>query len=430
MLRIYIGAILILGAVISCKEDTKAVVADLSTKPADTLEKKTPENMRFGFNLDDYEVYYDTVQQGWTMSHMLLPHGLSQYEVNVSSDKAMDSLVKLNYIVSGRPFMVLKDPEDTTGRAQYLIYEPDVFSFVTFDFTEDTIKITRDNKNVIIKDRMITGEIEQNSNLSVELGKNFESYNMTAALADAIEGVFAWSIDFFKLQAGDQFVVNYAEKSVDDTPYAVQEIKSIWFNHKGDGKYAFLFMTDSTNNISGYYDEEGREMKRPFLMSPVKFARISSGYNLNRVHPIYKKRKAHLGTDYAAPTGTPIMATGDGTVTKASRSGGNGIYVKIRHNATYETQYLHMSKRADGIKPGVRVQQGQTIGYVGSTGAATGPHVCYRFWKNGKQVNHRAEKFPNSEPMAKELIPDYLEFIKPLKKELDERIKEAFSNQP
>lgn len=430
MLRIFIGVVLTLGIVISCKDDKKAVVADLSTKPADTLAEKAPENIRFGFNLDAYKVYYDTVQNGWTMSHMLLPHGLSQYEVNLSSEKAMDSLVKLNYIVSGRPFMVLKDPDDTTGRAQYLIYEPDVFSYVTFDFTEDTIKITRDNKNVIIKDRMITGEIEQNSNLSVELGKNFESYNMTAALADAIEGVFAWSIDFFKLQAGDQFVVNYAEKSVDDTPYAVQEIKSIWFNHKGDGKYAFLFMTDSTNNISGYYDEEGREMKRPFLMSPVKFARISSGYNLNRVHPIYKKRKAHLGTDYAAPTGTPIMATGDGTVTKASRSGGNGIYVKIRHNATYETQYLHMSKRADGIKPGVRVQQGQTIGYVGSTGAATGPHVCYRFWKNGKQVNHRAEKFPNSEPMAKELIPDYLEFIKPLKKELDERIKEAFSNQP
>lgn len=426
MLRIFIGIVLIVAVIVSCKEDHKTVVADLSIEPADTLEKKTPENMRFGFNLDEYDVHYDTVQNGWTMSHILLPHGISQYEANITSEQAKDSLVRLNYIINGRPFMVLKDPEDTVGRAQYLIYEPDVFSFVTFDFTQDTIKITRNNKNVILSERIITGEIEQNSNLSFELGKNFESYAMTAALADAIEGVFAWSIDFFKLQVGDQFVVNYIEKSVDDTPYAVQEIKSIWFNHKDDGKYAFHFMTDSTNNTVGYYDEEGREMKRPFLMSPVKFARISSGYNLNRVHPIYKRRKAHLGTDYAAPTGTPIMSTGDGTVTKASRSGGNGIYVKIRHNATYETQYLHMSKRADGIRPGVRVQQGQTIGYVGSTGAATGPHVCYRFWKNGRQVNHRAEKFPSSEPMDKALIPSYMEFIKPLKKNLDERIKEAF----
>lgn len=428
MLRIFSSAVFIVVLTMGCEEKNNPVEVDLTVEPADTIENKTPDNIRFGFNLDDYEVYYDTVQNGWTMSHMLLPHGLSQYEVNVTSENARDSLVGLNYIVSGRPFMVLKDPEDTLGRAQYLVYEPDVFSYVIFDFTQDTIQIKRSNKNILITERVISGEIEKNSNLSFELSKNFDSYNMTAALADAIEGVFAWSIDFFKLQVGDQFVVNYEEKSVDETPYAVKRIKSIWFNHKGDGMYAFYFTTDSTNNIAGYYDDEAREMKRPFLMSPVKFARISSGYNLNRVHPIYKRRKAHLGTDYAAPTGTPILATGDGTVIKASRSRGNGIYVKIRHNGTYETQYLHMSKRADGIRTGQRVQQGQTIGYVGSTGAATGPHVCYRFWKNGRQVNHRAEKFPSSEPMKKELIPDYMEFIKPLKKELDQHIQQDFSN--
>lgn len=144
---------------------------------------------------------------------------------------------------------------------------------------------------------------------------------------------------------------------------------------------------------------------------------------MNRFHPIYKTRKPHLGTDYAAPTGTPILATADGTVSRASRSRGNGIYVKLKHNKVYDTQYLHMSKIADGIRPGVRVKQGQVIGYVGSTGAATGPHVCYRFWKNGRQINHRSEKFPKSEPMKEEVLPEYMKYIEPLKKQLDDEIK-------
>ena len=257
----------------------------------------------------------------------------------------------------------------------------------------------------------------------MELNKSFETYAMTASLADAIEGVFAWSIDFFKLQAGDRFAVFYDEKSVDSVAYSIDKINYVWFEHAGQGIYAFYFK-DSTGTVEGYYDEKGREMKRPFLMSPVKFARISSSFNRNRLHPIYKTRRAHLGTDYAAPTGTPILATADGNITKASRSRGNGIYVKIRHNSTYETQYLHMSKIATGIRPGIRVKQGQVIGYVGSTGAATGPHVCYRFWKNGKQINHRAEKFPKSEPMKEELIPSYLKFIEPLKEKLDQEISQ------
>jgi len=237
-----------------------------------------------------------------------------------------------------------------------------------------------------------------------------------------MEGVLAWSVDFFKLQAGDRYVVHYNEKRVEGVPYAVDQIKYIWFEYSGEGLYAFHFQ-DTANNVSGFYDEEGHEMKRPFLMSPVKFSRISSSFNRNRFHPIYKTRRPHLGTDYAAPTGTPILATADGQVSRASRSRGNGIYVKLHHNSTYDTQYLHMSKIADGIRSGVRVTQGDVIGYVGSTGAATGPHVCYRFWKNGRQINHRSEKFPKSEPMEEEVKPKYLEFIAPFKKQLDQEIQ-------
>jgi murein DD-endopeptidase MepM/ murein hydrolase activator NlpD len=401
------------------------------SKKADKLDKENKEdtlvvenkNVRFGFDLDQYEVIHDTIKSGWTLSHVLTPYGIDQFTINTAAAKAKDSLIGLDYVLAGKAFTVLTGKGDTTHRAKYVVYEPDVFSYITFDFTKDSVEIFKKQRPTEIKEKVVTGMIYPNSNLSMELNKSFETYAMTASLADAIEGVFAWSIDFFKLQAGDRFAVFYDEKSVDSVAYSIDKINYVWFEHAGQGIYAFYFK-DSTGTVEGYYDEKGREMKRPFLMSPVKFARISSSFNRNRLHPIYKTRRAHLGTDYAAPTGTPILATADGNITKASRSRGNGIYVKIRHNSTYETQYLHMSKIATGIRPGIRVKQGQVIGYVGSTGAATGPHVCYRFWKNGKQINHRAEKFPKSEPMKEELIPSYLKFIEPLKEKLDQEISQ------
>lgn len=408
----------------SCGEEEKEYVV-VDHQQADSLANAA-ENALFGFSLDEHEVHFDTVQNGWTLSHLLLPFGIDQNKINQAAELAADSSIQLNYIVAGKPFSVFSDRGDSLKNAKFVVYEPDVFSYLIFDFSQDSIQITKHEKEVEITKRWITGEIAPNSNLSAELAKNFDNYNLTAATADAMESIYAWSIDFFKLQAGDQFVVALEEKSVDGKPYAIKDIEYAWFNHAGKGKYAFLYTTDSVQGIRGYYDEEGREMKRPFLMSPVKFARISSGYTMRRFHPVYKRNKPHLGTDYAAPTGTPIMATADGTVTKATRSGANGIYVKLRHNATYETQYLHMSKIANGIRPGVRVEQGQTIGYIGQTGAATGPHVCYRFWKNGKQINHRSEKFPNSEPMDTSLIPSYLEYISPLKKQVDALIETSF----
>ncbi len=385
------------------------------------------ENLLFNLPLDLYAVAHDTIQNGWTWGHMMLPYGANQLQVNRFAELCKDSLIGLNYLVAGKPFTVFHERLENDSLAiQYLVYEPDVFSFITFDFTSDSLTVYRTEKEVEINQRVIVGEIAPKSNLSFELAKNFESYSLTAALTDAMENIYAWSVDFFKLQPGDQFVIGFNEKVIDGKPYAIKDIEYAWFNHSGKPKYAFLYTTDTLNNIKGYYDEEGREMKRPFLMSPVKFARISSGYSAKRFHPVYKTNRPHLGTDYAAPTGTPIMATADGTVTKATRSGANGIFVKLRHNSVYETQYLHMSRIADGIRPGVRVSQGQTIGYVGSTGAATGPHVCYRFWKNGKQINHRAEKFPNSEPMDKRLIPSFLAYIAPKKEKLDAKVEVHF----
>lgn len=398
-----------------CSSSPKVVeVTEVDTV---VVVEKEP-TIKFGFVIDTFDVYYDTIQPNWTMSHMLLPYGLSQAEVNEAAILATDSIVGLNYVRPDQAFMVLAAQNDTSKRAQYIVYESSIFDYVVFDFT-DGIKIKKVDRDITVERKTLSGEIVQNSNLTIAINDQVESYRITAALAEGIEDIYAWSIDFFKLQAGDQFKIIYNEKSIEGEPIGIGDIEAMWFNHESTPYYAFLYETDTVAHTRGYYDEKAKEMKRPFLMSPVKFSRISSGYNLKRYHPVQKRVKPHLGTDYAAPTGTPIMATADGRIIAAQYSRYNGNYVKIYHNDTYTTQYLHMSKIGEGIKKGKRVKQGAIIGYVGSTGLATGPHVCYRFWKNGKQVNHRAMKFPSSLPMKKELIPEYMKFIEPFHSELD-----------
>ncbi len=385
--------------------------------------KKPQKSLLFGFDLSQYEVAYDTVQQGWTWNDLFAAFDVEQYEINKTVQRLKDSLIGLKYMVAGKPFAMFTKKDEKNDAPTHLVYQPDAFSYILFNFENDSIAIKKDYRPIETKERMISGVIEKNSNLSVELNKNFDSYQMTSSLSSALEGIYAWSVDFFRLQANDKFVVVFDEKCVDGKPYTVEQIKYAWFEHSGEGLYAFYY-SDTARGVSGYYNELADAMKRPFLQAPVKFSRISSPFNMGRFHPILKTRRPHLGTDYAAPTGTPIHSTADGTVEIVGRTRGNGNYVKIRHNATYETQYLHMSKFEPGIKRGVYVKQGDVIGYVGQTGLATGPHVCYRFWKNGRQIDPRSEKFPKTEPMKKEVKPDYLKFIAPLKKSLDETISE------
>ena len=377
-----------------------------------------PPVIEYGFTLDSFQVIRDTIQPNWTMSHMFAPYGVSQWNINQAADFAADSTVGLKYVKEGTPFIVLAAIGDTSQKAKYCIYPKNLVEYVVFDFRDSVLVELRSKPNEI-HEQVLSGEIIKNSNLTFALDQQLHDINMTGEMAEYIAGVFAWTIDFFRLHPGDEFKVIYNEKSVEGTPYSVGGITSAWFKHQGHEFYAFQYALDSARTQVGFFNEEGKEMRRPFLMAPVQYSRISSGFTMRRFHPVQNRWKAHLGTDYAAPHGTPIMSTANGTVIAASYTSGNGNYVKVKHDETYTTQYLHMSGFAPGIKQGVHVEQGQTICYVGSTGLATGPHVCYRFWKNGEQIDHRAEKFPTSVPMVDSLLPAYLEYIKPIKARID-----------
>jgi murein DD-endopeptidase MepM/ murein hydrolase activator NlpD len=222
-----------------------------------------------------------------------------------------------------------------------------------------------------------------------------------------MEDALETSVDFSHVQVGDEFKLVYDEKYIEGKRVGVGNVHAAYYKQADSDKEHYVFWYDGGGEHVGFYDQEGRPMKGRFLKAPVKYTRISSRYNPRRFHPVLKRVRPHLGTDYAAPTGTPIYAVGNGVVVAKGYTKGNGNYIKIKHDKVYQTQYLHMSGFAKGIKKGSYVSQGQVIGYVGSTGLATGPHVCFRFWKNGKQINHLREYFPPSKPLPDELLPEF-----------------------
>ena len=277
---------------------------------------------------------------------------------------------------------------------------------------QDSIYAKKVEKEREVRRRAISGTIDNALYLSV--GRS----GGTQALAMSLVEVYAWTIDFFRLQKGDAFSVIYEEEYVDDTVYVgFKSIVAANLTHMGNDFYSFPY--ENELGFHDYYDEEGRSLRKTFLRAPLNFTRISSRYSGRRFHPVQKRWKAHLGTDYAAPTGTPIMTTADGVIIAAQYTSANGNYVKVRHNSTYATQYLHMSKIKPGIRNGVKVKQGDVIGYVGSTGLATGPHVCYRFWANGRQVDPYKQKLPDAKPLTADRMEAYQSYMTCLKVELD-----------
>ncbi len=404
----YWGTLVLLSIFISCKKvQTNKEVNEIDEI---AVSSELSADKQFGFNLEDFLVVRDTVKRGDSFGELMIQNKVDYPKIAKLSEDFRDTF-DVRKIRVGKPYLILKS-KDTTQGAQVFIYQNDLINFTVVDF-RDSVLAYKDRMQVKYVQKEAAGIIE--TSLSEAILDQGIDYNVTNDLSE----IYAWTIDFFRLQKGDKFKVIYKEKYINDSIYAGAEpIEAAYFEHNGTPLYAFAYESDSLKNIIDYFDDEANNLRRTFLRAPVKFSRISSRYNLKRRIRYYGyKVRPHRGTDYAAPVGTPIMATADGTVTESTRKGGNGKYVKIRHNGTYSTQYLHMRKQK--VKRGEFVRQGDVIGWVGMTGNTGGPHVCYRFWKNGRQVDPFKEKLPAAEPLPENVRMDYFEFIAPQKVQLD-----------
>ena len=397
-------ALLFVVLIIACKDEKPEIPLKQKPKPKFVYE--------FGYKLNDYKVINDTIKPGENFSEILTKNKVDYSKIYEIVNKTKDSF-NIRSLRAGKPYTILAK-KDSTQQAQVFIYRRSLIDYTVIDFKDSIITVHNGKKPITKVIKTASGIITTHLSHAIE-SQGLNPY-LTYKMADDI---FAWSIDFSKLQKKDKFRIIYEQFYLEDTiPVGIGKIKAAYFEHNDEPFYAFNYMVDSIHKTYDYYDDKAHVLRRQFLKMPVKFSRISSKFNLRRRIAYYgNKIRPHKGTDYAAPIGTPIMSTANGTVIESRYRGANGNYVKIRHNSTYTTQYLHMSKRA--VKVGNYVKQGDVIGYIGMTGNTAGPHVCYRFWKNGVQVDPLKEKLPSSKPMNKNKIPAYLKFIDPIKTQLD-----------
>lgn len=355
---------------VGCSQQPEEVCIDTKI-PAPDLRKMS--SSLYGFDLEeDMKVINASLNHEGAFSRLMQSHKIDKETVCEVIEKSLP-VFDLRYIEPGKKCTVIKDK----NQVQYIVYEKSKTENVVVDL-RDSISVYEHKKELQVRRREVAIKISTSIYASIEkAGHNPE-------LATKISEVMQWSIDFFRIKKGDTFKVIFDEEVIDGKSVGVTDVYALNFTNEGKEYYAFKY---EQNGKTSFYDENGNSLRKAFLKAPLKFSRISSGFSASRFHPILHIYKAHNGIDYAAPKGTPIMSIGDGTILEAGYGGGNGNYIKVKHNNTYTSQYLHMSKFADNIKKGATVKQGEVIGYVGSTGLATGPHLCFRFWKNGVQVN-------------------------------------------
>ncbi|CAA0224012.1 peptidoglycan DD-metalloendopeptidase family protein [Tenacibaculum maritimum] len=401
----YILPFLVLLLFFSCQEKKKDIPNKVQTP-------KPKPVFAYGFNLNNYKVIRDTIKSGESFGVIMDRHHIMYPKINEIATRIKDTF-DVRRVRTGKVYTILAS-KDSLEKAQVFIYKHDKVNATIIDFKDSIISAYDFRKPVKITEREVVAEI--NSNLSVTMDSLGLKPNLTNEVAD----IYAWTLDFYRLRKGDRFKMIFEEKYINDTTFVgYGKIKAAVFNHKGKNLYAYRYIADSVKKIAEYYDEDGNMLRSQFLKSPIKFQyRISSRYNLRRKIALYGRVRPHKGTDFAAKYGTPIMTTANGTVIESARRGGNGNYVKVKHNGTYTTQYLHMKRRK--VRKGDYVKQGDIIGWVGMTGNTSGPHVCYRFWKNGRQVDPFKEKLPSAEPLKENIKPIYFNFIEPLKRQLDE----------
>ena len=391
-------------------------LASCGCKNEETSEKKNvnkPAEPQFlyGICIDSLDVVEGTVQKNEFLANILSKEGVD-YNTIHQIDRSHRDVFDVRKIKVGNKYTFLRT-RDSVPQAKYWIYEIDQTSYAVFQLT-DSLSAWKNEKKVITEVEHVGVEIKSSLwNAMAEAGC---SPDLILELSD----IYAWTIDFFGIQQGDSCKVIYEKKFLadDSVSIGIGNVLAAYFKNKGEGKYAFSFTQDGRKE---YFDEKGESLRRAFLKAPLNYRRISSTFSNGRMHPVYHVVRPHHGVDYAAPTGTPVQSIGDGTViAKGWDKKGGGNYLKIKHNSTYTTTYMHLSKFGKGIAQGVRVRQGQTIGYVGSTGTSTGPHLDFRLQKNGTYIDPLKFKSPSAEPVKKENMERYKVGVDSLMKVLRE----------
>ncbi|WKN33174.1 peptidoglycan DD-metalloendopeptidase family protein [Porifericola rhodea] len=386
-----------------------AVSQQVDSLQNDTVEATPPEpQLLFGLNIDTLQVVEATVEPNQFLSQILRQYNVSLGVIDKLA-KASREVFDVRKIRANKNYTVLCS-NDSLSTARYFIYEPSRVDYVIYELS-DSIKISMGQHPVDTVTKTFAGVIDYS------IYQTLSEADAPTELVNELSDVYAWQIDLFKVQKGDKFKMIYEEIQIQGERVGVGRIKAAQFERGEEEFYAFYY---DQGGKEDYFDEKGNSLRKAFLKAPLKYSRISSRFSHNRLHPVLKVRRPHHGVDYAAPRGTPVRAVGDGVITKANYSGGAGNYVKIRHNNTYTTGYMHLSKYGKDIRVGKYVKQGDIIGYVGSTGISTGPHLDYRVWKNGKAVDALKIEMPPSEPISDDHRSTYEEHMNMLMEKLHE----------
>lgn len=368
-----------------------------ATESHDQSESVVDEGVTslLGFSADSLMVVEGKVGNGQFFSSLLGSLGMSAQEA-YNLVLACDSVFDVKTMRVGQTYRAYFDADDQApgqrGDLRYLVYDRNKASGIVFSCTPP-YKAWVYEKPVEVVSRY--ADVTIGNSLWVDMRAAGVSPLLIVSLSD----IYAWTVDFFALQSGDRFRVLYDERVCDGEVIAVDTVHYAVFSHAGQDFPMVMFNQGDGGNI--WWNEKGESMRKAFLKAPLNYSRISSGFSYARRHPVTRRVQPHTGVDYAAPKGTPVLSIGDGVVTSMKYEGAGGNVVRIRHNSVYTTAYLHLSKFGPGLKAGQRVRQGQVIGYVGSTGRSTGPHLDFRVWKNGTPVNPLKMESPPAEPIAK-----------------------------
>ena len=374
----------------ACSTKEKESVQESEETAAEEVVEKVVV-MKYGLPIEDFSVTYDTIKPRQTIADLLYGLGFNANQIHALT-QCPDSVFNVRKIRPGQACALLCD-KDSTAAPRYFVYEESPKSYIVFDIA-DGYKAERKRKPVEWRESEVAGTVR--SSLWVAMEEN----NASPLLAVEMSHIFGWSIDFFGIQQGDEFRVIYAQEYVEETALNNYRIHAASFKASGNLVYAIPF-TQGGEEL--FYNSDGNSLEGAFLKAPLDYYRISSKFSNSRYHPVLKRTRAHHGVDYAAPKGTPVYAIGSGKVIKkAYQANGAGYYLKIRHNATYTTSYMHLSGYAKGLKEGDYVKQKQVIGYVGSTGLSTGPHLDFRVYENGKPINPLTIKSQPKMPISEE----------------------------